>query len=70
MMAVITSARRSILQRQRPSDWLMEIRGHRSSQTDYVNAVAAAADSLQRERLLLDEDVSVYVEKAKAIPWH
>lgn len=48
----------------------MEIRGHRSSHTDYVNAVTAAADSLQRERLLLDEDVRVYVEKAKAIPWH
>jgi len=38
------------------------------SHTDYVNAVAAAADGLRRERLLLDEDVRAYVDKAKDTP--
>jgi len=36
-----------------------------SSQASYVNAVAAAANRLASERLLLDEDVQAYVRKAQ-----
>jgi len=35
------------------------------SHADYVNAVAAAANGLARDRLLLDEDVPAYVNKAR-----
>jgi hypothetical protein len=38
------------------------------SHADYVNAVAAAANGLARDRLLLDEDVQAYVNKARNAP--
>jgi hypothetical protein len=38
------------------------------SHTGYVNAVTAAAQALGRERLLRDEDVRAYVQKAKDTP--
>jgi Alpha/beta hydrolase domain len=36
------------------------------SHADYVSAVAAVANVLAHDRLLLDEDVSAYVKKAQA----
>ena len=38
------------------------------SHADYVNAVAAVANGLARDRLLLDEDVQAYVNKARNAP--
>ena len=38
------------------------------SHADYVSKVAAAANALARDRLLLDEDVAAYVKKAQAAP--
>ena len=38
------------------------------SHADYVNAVAAVANQLARDRLLLDEDVRAYVKKAQNAP--
>jgi len=38
------------------------------SHADYVNAVAAVAKGLARDRLLLDEDVLAYVKKAQSTP--
>ncbi len=35
---------------------------------DYVNRVAAAANGLARDRLLLEEDVEAYVKKAQNTP--
>jgi hypothetical protein len=34
------------------------------SHEDYVNKVTAAAEALKRDRLLLDEDVAVYIRRA------
>jgi hypothetical protein len=38
------------------------------SHAEYVNAVAAAAHGLVRDRLLLEEDVPAYVKKAQDAP--
>ena len=38
------------------------------SHAEYVNAVAAAAHGLARDRLLLEEDVPAYVKKAQDAP--
>ena len=38
------------------------------SHVEYVNAVAAAANGLVRDRLLLEEDVPAYVKKAQDTP--
>ena len=38
------------------------------SHADYVNRVAAAANGLARDRLLLEEDVEAYVKKAQNTP--
>ena len=38
------------------------------SHAGYVNAVAAAADNLRRERLLLDGDVDAVLRKAQEAP--
>jgi hypothetical protein len=38
------------------------------SHADYVSAVTAAATGLGRDRLLLDEDVQAYIEKARSAP--
>jgi hypothetical protein len=38
------------------------------SHADYVNAVAAVANGLARDRLLLDEDVQAYVNRARNAP--
>src|SRR5271154_3109987 len=38
------------------------------SHAEYVDAVAAAANGLARDRLLLEEDVAAYVKKAQDAP--
>jgi Alpha/beta hydrolase domain len=38
------------------------------TRAEYVSKVAAAANSLARDRLLLGEDVAAYVKKAEAAP--
>lgn len=37
------------------------------SHAEYIDAVAAAANGLARDRLLLEEDVAAYVKKAQAV---
>jgi hypothetical protein len=39
-----------------------------ANHADYVNAVTAAAEALARDRLLLDEDVRAYANRAQATP--
>jgi hypothetical protein len=58
-----TKAERLALGDSRPS-----LEERYPSHVEYVNAVAAAAHGLVRDRLMLEEDVPAYVKKAQDAP--